>query len=364
MFLARNTLYLTILCLFLAAGLPAAGAQPRESARPNRLDQWVRALYIRRTTVLVTGGVDALRPWYDQQGRGREALAHEVSRVSHLHDWLGVHRARLLSARPNLRLIQIEHEGKDRITVYVTLTTLLTYVYPDQRPGRENLFGYTTYHVLTAIPKGGRWLVEREWYEDPLWEQQQVGDGYPAGLRVFPISAAGRISARRLSAAAYADRFSGVVVPGRADGRYNRRYPEFTFRGGDCANYASQILSDREAGGLGRDWTWCVDRQGATVAWTRADALVSHLLETGRAALLGRGTIEQLVAGESLARLRPGDLIGYQKKGAVRHVSVVTARDSRGWPLVNSHTADRYHVPCDLGWGAHVIYWVLQTALP
>ncbi|MGE5599028.1 MAG: amidase domain-containing protein [Bacteroidota bacterium] len=362
--MTRRALYVSALFLLLAGGLNHAAGQPRGAAERTRLQRWIGMLYARRTAALVTGDVSALGPLYDRSRSGREALDHETSRVAHLHAWLDLHRARLLSARPHLRLVEFEKEGENRITVYVTLTTLLTYVYPDQRPGRDNLFGYTTYHVLTVAPRGERWVVEREWYEDPLWEQQQVGDGYPAGLRIASLPSAGPLSARRRSAAAYADRYSGVVVPGRADGRYNRRYPEFTFRGGDCSNFASQILTDPDAGGLARDWSWCVDSHGATVAWTRADAMVDHLLGTGRAVLLSRETLSGLVAGSALARLRPGDLIGYQKRDTVRHISVVTARDSRGWPLVNSHTADRYHVPCDLGWGAHVVYWLLQTALP
>jgi len=38
----------------------------------------------------------------------------------------------------------------------------------------------------------------------------------------------------------------------------------------------------------------------------------------------------------------------YEEKGRLEHLAVVVARDSRGYPLVNSHTADRYRVPWDL----------------
>ncbi|MBU3128796.1 amidase domain-containing protein [Clostridium tagluense] len=30
---------------------------------------------------------------------------------------------------------------------------------------------------------------------------------------------------------------------------------------------------------------------------------------------------------------------------------MVTGFDSHGYPLVNTNTIDRYHVPWDLGWG-------------
>ncbi|MMZ64716.1 putative amidase domain protein [compost metagenome] len=53
----------------------------------------------------------------------------------------------------------------------------------------------------------------------------------------------------------------------------------------------------------------------------------------------------------AIARLQPGDLIGYIIQGNdIDHFSILVGFDPNGYPLVNSHTADRYQVPFDLGW--------------
>ena len=59
-------------------------------------------------------------------------------------------------------------------------------------------------------------------------------------------------------------------------------------------------------------------------------------------------------------KLRPGDIVGYEKNGRITHVSTVTGLDSRGYPLVTCHNTDRLLVPWDLGWsdkkiGFHLI---------
>lgn len=62
----------------------------------------------------------------------------------------------------------------------------------------------------------------------------------------------------------------------------------------------------------------------------------------------------------AIAKLQPGDLIGYEMKGDVDHFSVVVGFDDYGYPLVNSHTADRYRVPFDLGWDRYTSYWLIH----
>lgn len=360
----RRPLHL-LCCLAVGACLtPAvfASRAPADAGPHQTLRAFVGALYQKRAAALLTGRTAVLRQFYGSGNAAETALEHENLRTANLHAWLRLHSLRLRAVWPNLRLVHPEMNRRDRATVYITLSALLSYCDPDGR--MSNTFGYTTYHVLVAERAAGRWRVASEWYEDPLDECAVAGDG-GAGLAAPLLAAAPReTSAARLAAGRYADRYCGVAVPGCADGRYNRRYRDFTFDGGDCANFVSQVLTDREAGGLDTDWSWFSGGGGGTVAWTKADALVHHLLDTGRATLLYRLPIDALMARTDLSRLRPGDVVAYQHHGAIRHVAVVTCRDWRGWPLVDSHTVDRYHCPFDLGWSGATVFWLLQTALP
>ncbi|MCK9911927.1 amidase domain-containing protein, partial [Microbacteriaceae bacterium K1510] len=80
------------------------------------------------------------------------------------------------------------------------------------------------------------------------------------------------------------------------------------------------------------------------------------LVRSGYGKVLMRGTFEQVTKPTkqhpkgAIAELQPGDLIAYEWHGGIDHFSVVSARDDNGYLLVNSHTADRYHVPWDMGW--------------
>ncbi|MBJ9989381.1 amidase domain-containing protein [Paenibacillus sp. S28] len=76
--------------------------------------------------------------------------------------------------------------------------------------------------------------------------------------------------------------------------------------------------------------------------------------------MIAKGTFEEITRPSdkhprgAVARLQPEDLIGYELKGDTDHFSdhfsIVVGQDANGYPLVNSHTADRYRVPFDLGW--------------
>ncbi|MGE5623872.1 MAG: amidase domain-containing protein, partial [Methanocella sp.] len=169
----------------------------------------------------------------------------------------------------------------------------------------------------------------------------------------------------RTAAVAYADRYCGVRIR-EGDGRYNQRYRDYTDLGGDCANFASQVLTDPKAGGIPQDWAWFSYANTASGAWLVAEDLVHHLLGTGRATLLARGAPPAISAPTPafpkgpLYHLSPGDIIGYERQGRIVHVSVVAGRDSSGYPVVDSHSGDRYRVPWDLGYHSRVKYWLLR----
>lgn len=45
-----------------------------------------------------------------------------------------------------------------------------------------------------------------------------------------------------------------------------------------------------------------------------------------------------------------GDLITYNIYDSIEHSAIITDFDSKGYPLVNSNSIDKYKVPFDLGW--------------
>ena len=102
-----------------------------------------------------------------------------------------------------------------------------------------------------------------------------------------------------------------------------------------------------------------------TMAWVNADGLKDYLTYSGKGSVIKRGSFNELTKpqdeypGGIVQKLQLADLVCYEKKGNIDHFAVVTGQDSHGYPLVNSHTTDRYHVPWDLGWGDNKIRFFL-----
>jgi NMD protein affecting ribosome stability and mRNA decay len=72
------------------------------------------------------------------------------------------------------------------------------------------------------------------------------------------------------------------------------------------------------------------------------------MINSGRASLIASGSYNKVY--KAAYKMLPGDIVAYEKKGKITHISVVTGADSKGYTLVNCHNTDRYHVPWDLGW--------------
>jgi hypothetical protein len=372
---------------------------PAVADRATLLEELAQ-LFETRTYWLLDADMQACATFYDCTSRtGQWALQQEQRRISRVHGWAASRGIRLTGAEGHARVVAAGVSG-DRGWASVCYNLILTYDY-GQGPAPERM-GVRTIHWLELVRRGDRWLIRRDWYWDPFGSGRpsapaEGGQGPAAGVgpsprgtpgsAVEPTAAPGPASAaaaatlgwqsptgvaagpgqdggvprgtyNREAAVAYADRYCGVAIPG-STGRYNQRYRDFTFLGGDCTNFVSQVLADSQAGGLPTDPGWSYRNGNPTPAWVRADAFVRHMLQTGRVRCLHRGTIAE--AGPSLDRLRPGDLIAVEEKGTIEHLMVVVGRDHWGTPLVDSHSADRYHVPWDLGGDPGTVFWSLEV---
>ena len=43
---------------------------------------------------------------------------------------------------------------------------------------------------------------------------------------------------------------------------------------------------------------------------------------------------------------------------------IVVGFDGRGYPLVDAHSSDRYHVPFDINWDSHTVYYLWHVHYP
>ncbi|MCK6076790.1 amidase domain-containing protein, partial [Paenibacillus silvae] len=101
------------------------------------------------------------------------------------------------------------------------------------------------------------WYVSKEWFLDPLEENpNKIPDGSPP-LPSSPRPAAAGQRYDRQRAVAYANKYAGLAWGAENEGKYNGKYKNYNHLGGDCTNFASQVLGDpHEGGGLSMRGPW------------------------------------------------------------------------------------------------------------
>lgn len=326
----------------------------------NVLDDYFK----QRCTALISGNFTFIRGQFDLTSTyGKWSYEHEVKRIDFARDWSYARGLSFKECETKLKIYTIRG-GSSAVKIYLNDRTRMTYLYDDDETGTLNEFCIGANHTINLVKKNGTWLVTVDWYEDPL--EDTIVQPKLAPLTNIPESEAdetyeyGWVKYDRAKAVEYADKYCGANFCIDDGYKYNKKYRNFAPLGGDCANFVSQALSDKDAGGIRMGGGWLYKKGEASASWVNAGAFTKGILYSGRAKLISRGKYEKVV--KSTKYISPGDIISYEKGGDIVHVSIVTAIDSMGVPLVNSHTNDRYHVPWDLGWNSSdVNFWLLKV---
>ncbi|WP_032120563.1 amidase domain-containing protein [Clostridium amazonitimonense] len=374
------TLFLTLLFTTVTIRCSNAAQTNKVSEETKKeLEELISSIYNARSTSFISGDLSILPSYFDTSNKfGRWALEHEVKRVKYLRDWAAQRNMAFteVTSEPNLKRITPTNKGfKIAIDEYYKFK----YVYKDDEDPIENVFGVGIAHSLELIKKEDKWLVYSDWYTDcfedalkaysgEIKEDVHSTEGTKFQLpncpktKIIP-SQVPKGQYDRFKAVEYADKYCGIPWASGYEKKYNKKYKNFTGIGGNCTNYVSQCLGDKEeGGGLKFDGAWyCVynkyDGASGSTAWVNADGFKNYLLHSGRGRLIKKGTFNALAIPSNdnpcaaVSKLEIGDVICYAKGSDIDHFAIVTGFDSHGYPLINSHTTDRYHVPWDLGWG-------------
>ncbi|AGB41160.1 hypothetical protein Halha_1213 [Halobacteroides halobius DSM 5150] len=312
-----------------------------------------------RTKALLENNKKRLANLYNRKTKtGIWAYEHELKRMNYLHQWATKQGVKFKAIKPQIVIKRIKKKNED-ITVNLTVSTEYKYAYQNA-PQQVNSFRTGTYHSLDLENYKKELSITKEWYRDPLASslsltkiekiRQLILAKKPKDLST--------LNQRRVKAIKYVDQYCGAASPPKYGFNYNSKYKNYNYQGGDCANFASQMLYEGAGFRKNRIWNY---RQGkGTRAWLNAKAFNSYMLNSGRASLIARGSYSKVL--KTSYKLLPGDYIAYEKKGEVAHISVVSGIDSKGYILVNSHNADRHRVPWDLGWSNKgVKFWLVHV---
>lgn len=336
-------------------------------------------IYKERCSMFITRDITNLPNYYDySQKLGKWSLEHEVKRFSYFNDWSiqrGMNFMKVEST-PKVRNITTTKRG---LLLLVDEYYKFEYTYKNDITPTTNIFGVGLTHCMQLIKKDAKWVIYSDWYLDCF---EDALKSYSGEIKDFKFNAnkdiiyqlgncpktpsEAKVIAKghydKINAVKYADKYCGIPWASGNSTKYNKKYKNYTGDGGNCTNYVSQSIGDTEGGGLAFDSTWnCTyqkyDGADGSSAWVNADAFKNYLIYSGRGKVLRKGTFKELVSPlpgypcGAFEKLDLGDLICYAKGTDIDHFAIVTGFDSHGYPLVNTHTIDRYHVPFDLGWG-------------
>jgi hypothetical protein len=339
----------------------------------------IEDIYKERCSMFVSNNLTNLPTYYDtSQKLGKWSLEHEVKRFSYFNDW---------SSQRGMDFIKVESTPKVRkitntkrgFSLLVDEYYKFEYTYKGEITPTTNIFGVGLTHSMELIKKEEKWIIYSDWYldcfEDAL--KSYLGEikdfkSNPNKKPIYNLGSCPKIPSEikvvtkghydRINSVKYADKYCGIPWASGSSTKYNKRYTNYSGIGGNCTNYVSQSIGDKEGGGLRFDGTWNTTYRkysgsDGSSAWVNADAFKNYLIYSGRGKVLGKGTFKDLISPlpdypcGAIQKLDLGDVICYAKGRDIDHFAIVTGFDSHGYPLVNTNTIDRYHVPWDLGWG-------------
>lgn len=329
----------------------------------------IEEIFITRNNAILEKNSENIKKLYNRNLRnGLWACEHALKKMKYLHSWSEKQGIIFENIKSKI-IIRYIKKKSNGFNINLLVSTEYIYSYVDT-PQNENSFRIGTYHSLDLIPHSNldtnvhsensldshnsminkKFLITREWYTDPFADSLHLDKVKNENIQTTILKGIkkdlAQINEKRKSALNYAKKYCGAASIPEYNYEYNKKYRNYNNLGGDCANFASQIL--HEGGGFRKNDTWNYYRGSGSRAWLNAHAFNNYMIYSGRGTLIARGSYEKVL--KQSYQLLPGDYIAYEKNGKVVHISVVSGSDSKGYTLVISHNTDRYHVPWDLGW--------------
>jgi len=327
----------------------------------KKVTSYIEHIFLNRNRAMLSGDLDLIQSFYNMDTKyGTWAYEYEKRKMDYIKNWAEKQGIKFTDIIPTVIVKKIKGVN-DNFSVYLLCSTEYKYIYKD-RPQVKNISKIGTYHNLQLMSKDGSWVISKEWYKDPFANSLDLENIKADSIKEFILSQDARdlttIDKRRIRAIEYADKFCGAASTLEYDFKYNKKYRDYNPEGGDCANFASQILF--EGGKFRKNYAWSYDKNGATKAWLNADGFKNYMIYSGRASIIAYGNYNKVY--KASYKLLPGDFVAYEKKNDITHISVVTGADSRGYSLVSCHNSDRSKVPWDLGWSdKNIKFWLIRV---
>ena len=311
-------------------------------------------LFDYRNKAILEQNEEILKELYDTDKKtGLWAYEHEVEKMKYLKNWSSKQGVTFNDIKTKVKIRKVKEKETDLYGIICNVATDYNYSYENVKDVK-NIFRIGTEHYLNVKIKDNQYIITKEWYTDPFADSLNLENIKSDDIRSYILAQQKpdiQLTQEQQKAIDYAHRYCGVSTEEEYEFKFNREYKNFNPDGGDCANFASQIMY--ESGRFKKNSIWNYNNRDGTKAWVNAQGFKNYILNSGRGSLICKGSYEETY--KESYNLRPGDFVAYEKGGRITHVSTVTGMDSKGYPLVTCHNTDRLLVPWDLGWSNKTI---------
>ena len=311
-------------------------------------------LFDYRNKAILEKNEDILKKLYDTNIKfGLWAYEHEIKKMQYLENWSSKQGVNFNDIKTKVKIKKMREREENLYGIICDVSTEYKYSYENDRD-KENMFRIGTYHYLHVKIKDNNYIITKEWYTDPFADSLNLENIKSEDIKNYIINheeVHPTLTKEQEKAIAYAHKYCGAAADEEDGLMFNKKYKDFNGDGGDCANFASQIMY--ESGRFKKNALWNYEKGSATKAWVNAQGFKNYIINSGRGSYIAKGGYEEVY--REAYNLKPGDFVGYEKKGRITHVSTVTGFDSKGYPLVTCHNTDRLLVPWDLGWSDKAI---------
>ena len=311
-------------------------------------------LFDYRNKAILEQNEEILKELYDTDKKtGLWAYEHEVEKMKYLKNWSSKQGVTFNDIKTKVKIRKVKEKETDLYGIICNVATDYNYSYENEKDVK-NIFRIGTEHYLNVKIKDNQYIITKEWYTDPFADSLNLENIKSDDIRSYILAQQKpdiQLTQEQQKAIDYAHRYCGVSTEEEYEFKFNREYKNFNPDGGDCANFASQIMY--ESGRFKKNSIWNYNNRDGTKAWVNAQGFKNYILNSGRGSLICKGSYEETY--KKSYNLRPGDFVAYEKGGRITHVSTVTGMDSKGYPLVTCHNTDRLLVPWDLGWSNKAI---------
>ena len=308
----------------------------------------IETLFKERNEAVVNNNEELLKNFYDLDIKvSLYAYENEAKKTQYLINWSEKQAVKFKDITSIVKIRKVAEKEPGLYGIICDVATDFSYYYIDT-PDLVNKFRLGTNHYLNLKKINNKYIITKEWYTDPFADSLNLDNIKSDEIKNYILSrspATYTPSERVQNAIDYAHKYCGVSYDEDYTFKYNSEYKNHNPDGGDCANFASQILYEGKV--FKKNSTWNYYNKNGTKAWLNAQGFKNYMVDSGRASYIAKGSYDKVY--KAAFNMRPGDFVAYERRGRITHISTVTGLDSKGYPLVTCHNTDRLLVPYDLG---------------